>query len=343
MKRKFSILFLLLISLILISYKLILKENNTSKINSDNIPNINSNNTEDEEKYLTKYTGEESSKEIINLTPFMAIIENSKDSRPQSGLSQADIIYETSAEGGIPRFIAIFQKNPPDIIGPIRSVRPYFIDIAQENNLPFAHCGGSSDALNEISSNNSLMSINEISNGKYFWRDKNRKAPHNLYTSKNLIYQYISDKNLLISESDFYSFDEDYYKQDSQPRAHSIKITINKYYNTSYEFKDGGYIKSMDGVISIDANNNEPLSFSNIIIQKTNIKLSDDNLHLDINLEGNGDALILSNGKLISGTWKHISNNENPFIYDDKGNEIKLSPGKTIWHILDYNTPIEIK
>lgn len=62
--------------------------------------------------------------------PLAVMIENSTDARPQSGLTSADIVYETVAEGGITRFMALFYCNSlSDIqVGPVRSARTYFID-----------------------------------------------------------------------------------------------------------------------------------------------------------------------------------------------------------------------
>ncbi|MFQ6847416.1 MAG: DUF3048 domain-containing protein, partial [Clostridium perfringens] len=87
---------------------------------------------------LSPYTGKILESDSIDNIPFMCIIENSRAARPQSGLSEADIVYETMAEAGIPRFLAVFYENSPEVIGPVRSVRPYFLDISKEHDLPFA-------------------------------------------------------------------------------------------------------------------------------------------------------------------------------------------------------------
>ncbi|WP_143317523.1 DUF3048 domain-containing protein [Clostridium sp. HBUAS56017] len=295
-----------------------------------------------EEKYYSYYTGKECTADDNNKPSFMGMIENSSQARPQSGISYADIIYETSAEGGIPRFIALFHDNLPEVIGPIRSVRPYFIDIAEELELPFAHCGGSEDALNRISNDKNLMSINEISEGSYFWRDNKRKAPHNLYTSSENITKYIISKNLEIKNKPFLSFNSEYYSNSEFTEANNLSITINKGYNTSYNYKDGLYTKSMDGKISIDALNNNQLNFSNIVIQKTNINLSSDNLHLNIDLLGKGEGYVLSGGKVIDVTWEKSAKGSRTILYDKSGNKVPLSPGKTIWHIVDKKNDISI-
>lgn len=286
------------------------------------------------------YTGEPIKESTNSNTPFMVMIENSTASRPQSGLGLADVVYETSAEGGIPRFMALFHKNTPNKIGPIRSIRPYFLDLALEHNLPFAHCGGSSEALTSISHDDSVMSINEILSGEYFWRDSERKSPHNLYTSSENILNSIVDKNFLSVPKPFSEFNKDYYSNELLSSISNIMINLNKNYDTSYIYEDNVYKKSMDSEISLDSNTNEQLSFSNVIIQKTTISLQDDNLHLDIDLIGEGEGYVFSNGKYVNVIWKKTSENDKTKLYDINGDIVPLSPGKTIWHILNNDTDI---
>ena len=300
----------------------------------------NNDNTSTQTKYYSPFRNEEVNKDTFDHIPFMVMVENSTDARPQSGLSHADIIYETLAEGGIPRFIALFQQSYPEMIGPVRSVRPYFIDIAEMYNVPFAHCGGSEEALTEISNSTSLMSINEISNGNYFWRNKDRVAPHNLYTSSTNIINYIDSKLWSVSYNNPLTFDNNYFKSSEISSVNNIKILINKYYNTSYEFKNNLFTKYMDGVETIDINNNEPLTFSNIVIQKTNITLSSDNTHLNIPLTGSGEGYVISQGKYLPVTWSNEESNNKTILKDKEGNIVPLSSGKTIWHIIDNDTEV---
>ncbi|MDD7795089.1 DUF3048 domain-containing protein [Clostridium sp. 'White wine YQ'] len=281
---------------------------------------------------VSSYTGEDTSQEILNNSPFMVIVENSTASRPQSGLNSADIVYETMAEGGIPRFIALFQKNLPKKIGPVRSARAYFISIGKSLNLPFAHCGGSEEALSLISKDKSYMSINEMSNRNFFWRDNERKAPHNLYTSGENIEKYIKSKNLTYTPNKFMTFNNNYWSNPSLQDLNALNLVLNKSYSTSYIYKDGFYEKSMDGKPALDMNTNSILKFKNVVIQKTEISLSKDMVHLNIRLTGTGNAFVLSNGKIINGYWKQENNRT--ILYDNKNNEIPLSPGNTIGHIV---------
>jgi hypothetical protein len=268
-------------------------------------------------------------------------VENSRDARPQAGLSQADMVIETMAEGGIPRFIALFQKNNIASIGPVRSVRSYFADIAKNFSLPFAHCGGSEEALNMID-NEKLMSMNEINNGRFFWRDKSRKAPHNLYTSSARIRKLIQEKGFTTQTNTFLKFGNEYWNNSNLNSTDSIIIKPNKYYTTSYKFKNGNYFKSMDGILCNDVLTNDNLTAKNIIIQITNINLQRDGLHLSIDLNGEGNGYILSDGKFTRMKWCKNKKSPQTLFKDENGNEITLSPGKTWWHIIDKNTSVSI-
>lgn len=89
--------------------------------------------------------------------PIVAAIENHIDSRPQSGLSRADVVYEAVAEGGITRFLAVFYCGIADnnyTIGQIRSARVYFINYAlgYGDNPLFVHWGGANNIDNNMAS-----------------------------------------------------------------------------------------------------------------------------------------------------------------------------------------------
>ncbi|MBI5357803.1 DUF3048 domain-containing protein [Candidatus Saccharibacteria bacterium] len=86
-----------------------------------------------------------------NKRPVTAIqIENSPDARPQAGLRDAGVVFEAIAEGGITRFNAVFLEGQPDYIGPVRSIRPYYIDLFLPFDASIVHAGGSAEGLAKI-------------------------------------------------------------------------------------------------------------------------------------------------------------------------------------------------
>jgi hypothetical protein len=291
---------------------------------------------------LTPFTGEVVNKHILDNIPFMAVIENSRAARPHSGLSEADIVYETMAEGGITRFIALFHKNTPSEIGPIRSMRPYFVDISREYNIPFAHCGGSPESLRTIK-NEALMTLNEFNYGSFYWRDNSRKAPHNLYTSAEKLRNLINTKGYNIDNMRRLQFDKDYWNNSQLASAAEVKLILNRSYNTNYTYKDGLYTKYMDNKLAEDRANNLPITVSNIVIQITGMRLKSDDTRLDIDLVGSGEGYVVSGGKYIKMTWKRDNISSQTELIDEHGKNLYLSPGKTFWHVVDKNCTIDFK
>ncbi|SUY48348.1 Putative lipoprotein yerB precursor [Clostridium putrefaciens] len=273
--------------------------------------------------------------------PFMAIIENSKDARPQSGLSKADIVFETMVEGGIPRFIALFHTEMPKEIGPIRSARPYFLEISQSLDLPFAHCGGSEDALKSIDLNN-LMSLNEMKFADAYWRDNSKKPPHNLYTSSEKITSLLNEKQINKIPTSNLKFDSSYWDNKDFKKCSHIKISMNKSYDTSYKYEDGIYKKLIGEDTFIDKSSNVELSLSNIVIQQTSITLSKDNIHVEIPLIGEGKGYVLSQGKIIPILWSKKDLTSATELKDENGNIVSLSEGKTWWNIVDKSNEISL-
>jgi hypothetical protein len=292
------------------------------------------------DQYISAYTGLELSKESFDNIPFLVIVENSKAARPQSGLSEADIVYETMAEGGIPRFMALFHSKNPKEIGPVRSARPYFLSIAKEYDLPFAHCGASPVALETIKKEN-LLSMNEFTYGGYYWRDNSRKIPHNLYSSADKLRRLISNRDFIKPATASFKFNQSYWDKDFKT-AEKVNLKLSTYYNTSYEFKDNLYYKAMDGKAAVDRSTNGNITVSNIVVQITDIKTLSDG-RLEMKLIGQGKGYVISAGKYMEITWLKSSEVSPTILKDSTGELVSLSPGNTWWHITDDKLQIEFQ
>ncbi len=114
------------------------------------------------------------------------MIDDLSPARPQSGLSSASIVFQAPAEGGIPRYMAIFADSVPTDVGPVRSARYYFIAWASEYKAMYVHAGGSPQALSTLLAQGSgqlVYNADEFRYGPSFRRISTRAAPHNLYTT----------------------------------------------------------------------------------------------------------------------------------------------------------------
>lgn len=142
---------------------------------------------EEPTKYYSPLTGVEVASEADTKKPINAVIlENTPAARPQSGLQEAEVVYEGATEGGITRFLAIYQQNQPELIGPVRSLRPFFVDAVAPYDAGVLHVGGSKEALDEIRNGN-YRDLDQFFNGGTYWRSTDRYAPHNVYTNSQNI------------------------------------------------------------------------------------------------------------------------------------------------------------
>lgn len=283
------------------------------------------------ETTLSPLTGLAIEKETLKRRPLAVMINNSTSARPQSGLDKADMVYEFLAEGGITRLLAIYIHNDVEEVGPVRSARPYFVVKALEFDALYAHCGGSTDALEDIKRYN-VADLDEFTIGKKaFWRSSDRVAPHNLYTSTDNLWTYANTKKLNTPVNlpgfKFLAKGEDTLGQ----RAENIFIKYSsKNYNVTYKFNAASktYLRFNGDAAHVDKVSGKQLEASNILIQYAPTLAHDDS-RLDIDLMGEGKALLFNNGKVQNGSWKKNSLNEQTVFLDETGNEVKLVPGQT--------------
>lgn len=281
--------------------------------------------------------------EAAEKRPVAVMINNAPAARPQSGLSQADQIYEVLAEGGITRLVAIFQSEGSiETVGPIRSIRPYLIELGESYGSILAHAGGSQAAYS-ILQNEDKPYLDEISNaGSYYFRSNDRKAPHNLYSSIDQLREAAAkrgyDKD---NRSPVYSFmDEGAQIEGEQALHFDITYLKNSSYQVSYDYDDStsSYVRSVEGKEDMDANNGNSLSASNIIVLSAAHKVLDDVGRLSIDLTSGGDAMLFQKGKVIHAKWS--KNGSDLIRLTKNGTELALVPGKTFFSIVTDNPPL---
>ncbi|MBU1118452.1 DUF3048 domain-containing protein [Patescibacteria group bacterium] len=273
--------------------------------------------------------------EHANPYPEAVMIENLKSVRPQSGLSEAGVVYEALAEGGITRFMAMYAGGTSDVIGPVRSARPYFVDLASEYNALYVHAGGSPESLLKIPGSD-IYSINQIGGDHaYYWRDKSLKAPHNLFTKSELLEYALRDKNLLDKKPEYQTWTfEDEASLTARPEGEK-EMTIpfsSEAYEVVYMYdRDKNVYKRFNGGNPhVDATTGEQLEAKNVIVQYAEKKVVDDEGRLEVEVIGEGDALYAKNGEVAQGTWKKENTNARTEFLDEDGNPVAFARGQ-LW------------
>lgn len=282
------------------------------------------------EKFYSLLTGKEVADITATTMPVTAImIENSPDARPQSGLKESGNVYEAIAEGGITRFLALYQQEKPYVIGPVRSVRMYYVDWLAPYNASVAHIGGSREALNEVR-NGSYRDIDEFFNGSTYWRATDRAAPHNVYTNFERLDALNQAKGY--TESKFEGFLRTDGQPSAAPNATNVNIKVSSdTYNSSYAYdaKTNSYARSQGGQPHLDREEGQ-ITPSVVIAMRVNMnRVMEDGYRENIETIGTGTAVIFQNGTAQEVTWQKPDRHSKILFTDASGKEVALVRGQT--------------
>lgn len=281
-------------------------------------------------KYYSPLTGVEVKDQVATQQPVTAImIENSPDARPQSGIKDAGIVFEAIAEGGITRFLTLHQEDKPQLIGPVRSLRMYYVDWLAPFNASVAHVGGSAAALAEIR-NGSYRDIDQFFNAGSYWRATDRYAPHNVYTS----FEKLDALNVAkgYTSSNFTGFQRIDGKANVQPNATSITIDISSaLFNTSYAYDkvNNRYNRSLGGEPHMDREGGQVTPSVVIGLKVDETTVLEDGYRQSIVTTGSGEADIFQNGTVTKATWTKKDRASQILFTDSAGKEIQLIRGQT--------------
>jgi hypothetical protein len=267
------------------------------------------------------------------------VIENHPDARPQSGLSEAGVVYEALAEGGITRFLAFFLENRPTEIGPVRSLRTYFVDWTLEFNAPIAHVGGNAEALALVDPLK-VKDMNQFNFGSNFYRTKDRVAPHNAYTSSDLLDAL--EKKLGYDKPA--SFTPSPRTTKDAPSANPLHPTIGINYSYNgfqveyrYTADCNCYARFLAGQPHMDRNGNQQIKVKNIVVEFMPTSYGTSRIGeqlVTMGTPGQGRAIVFRDGEAIEGTWSKAEHSDRSKLVDAAGKEIPLNKGNTWYSIL---------
>lgn len=298
------------------------------------------------EGYYNDLTGEWNTERTTPYgRPISVMINNIIDAMPQSDVSKADIVYECVVEGGITRLLAIFNDyDNIEKLGSIRSCRHYYVTIANEFDSIYLHYGQSPQGQDMIDS----TGINDLSGlsaegSTVYYRSSDRSAPHNVYTTTDMIKAGIEYKGYSTEHpSDFksvFKFNDEVVTPEGGETANKITTAFNSSRTPWFEYHsdDGLYYRFQYGEEHIDDVTGEQLKYENVLIQFAEYSTIDDYGRQDIALVGKGDGYYASNGVIVPVTWEKTSLNSQTKYYTAEGEELKLNPGKTWVTVFEKN------
>lgn len=273
------------------------------------------------------------------------VIDNTENARPQSGLELAEVVIEVPVEGGQTRLLAIISGEDQELLGPIRSARGYFVDLAKEYKAILVHAGGSMDAL-EALQNEKIDNLDEIYGGTHvaaaFWRVMERPKPYNLYSSSDSLRRAAINTKYNLTTPPYQHTTLN--PEDGVSGEEVSDITIfypNRISLVRYQYNKDKLVfeRYMEEKPHMTAKG-EQLTTANVIVQFVPYQYLDGDGHLRLIMHGSGNALIFRDGKLIEGLWEKTPGQFTKFT-DKKGNTIPLVEGPTWIEVVPNGTRVE--
>lgn len=277
--------------------------------------------------------------------PALAVkVENTAQARPQAGLEAADIVWETVVEFSVPRFIAVFHKNSPEKIGPIRSVRPMDAAVIAPLGGILAASGGQGGIIRMARDGGSQVLTNDNGDGG-FYRSKDRRAPHNVYSSAEDLWKQGNAKRTTPPPQQFA------YAQDAAQAtallageaATSIFLRMGQGRPSwTWDEKSGTWLRS-EGAQDAVSESGARLSAVNVVV--LTVEPFDSGFNAqggamvpNLRLEGSkGKALVAAGGKTVKARWTKGKVDEPITLVDADGEPVLLAPGNTWVELMPTN------
>lgn len=276
-------------------------------------------------KYYSLLTGEELSQDDSELPILAVMIENSNEARPQAGLDNAGMVFETVTEGGITRFVALYQQDLPKRLGPVRSVRPPFVSWLFGLDASVAHVGGSAEALALID-RLKAKSLTQFTYPEPYERVNDKAAPHNVYANPKKLRDLQDElKHQQSTAPQFTRSDDAPAVEPEKPTAPKITLDFSSPEFAAefrYNAESNSYDRFLAGTPHVDELTNKPINVKNVIVLK--LRGTDSN---SLKAVGKGEAFLFKDGKVQKINWEKPDHKSRLKLVDETGNEVSLNRG----------------
>jgi hypothetical protein len=265
--------------------------------------------------------------------PALAIkVENLPSSRPQTGLSWADIVYEEPVEGGITRFIAVYQCQDAERVEPVRSARETDPAILVQFGRPLFAYSGAAGPVHQVVQRSRLIDVSVDAVPDAYHRDPEREAPHDLYTSTRQLYRAGRSRTKAGAPKPLFSYES------GRPKGRRVQELHVPFSSSSDVFwrwsSDARAFLRFHGTDPHISSDGTQFQAKNVVVQSVKVTLSD---IVDaagarspiVEATGTGKAYVLRRGRMVVGTWERPTLRDVTKFYDANGEEIRLTPGNT--------------
>lgn len=299
--------------------------------------------------YFNPLTGEGLDVDISGKRPVAVMFNNLKKALPQIGVSQADVIYEIVAEGGITRMMGVFQDlEGVGELGSIRSARDYYVNLALGHDAIYIHAGGSPQAYSAF--DNWGVTHIDFVNGPYdkmYWRDPDRRKTagleHSLLTSSEKVLEQMPSRFRLDHEEGYevgWTFAKDVPAGGQRADKLTVPFSTYKTGYFTYDAEQNQYQIEQhingDDVLYVDGGTGAAVAVRNVLVLYTDINQvkGDEAGRMEVRTTGAGDGLLLRDGMLYSITWQRDARTDNFSFLDQNGSGIPLAVGPSYINIV---------
>lgn len=294
--------------------------------------------------YIYPFTGLEA-QEDPSQRAVAVMINNHPQARPQSGLQEADIIFELLAEGNVTRFLALYQSELPTKVGPVRSAREYFASLAEGYDALYVY-HGAAKFVNEGIENRGLPFLNGQhydNDGKLFVRESFRVAPHNSYLLFDEVYPRAEMKQY---DVEFEHTPLPFLPEDEEIRGKDAPYIKIQYYPQStiveYEYDENEevYLRKSDGTLTTDLETEAPIEIDNVFVIEAQHEVIDDKGRRAVDLQSGGFGYLLQEGKVQKVQWENVDG----YLLAKKNDEVlPFVPGKTWINVVQTSPPQNVE
>jgi hypothetical protein len=280
------------------------------------------------------------------LASLAIMIENQADARPQTGLTQADVVYEVLAEGGITRFVGLYLTSDAPVVGPVRSLRHYFAFLAADYGADLVHIGASPEGFAWRDAMN-LGYLDETFGDPGVWRVRTRPPPHNAYTDTAADRGFLEERGRQRNHSWGPLRFSDQAPRGSAAAEHTELHFRPWSYQVDYTWdaEQGHYLRSMEGDPHLDAVSGDQIAPATVVVQFAEVDAipNDPKYRLDVNLVGgNGQLVVFSQGTRREGSWSKPAPRSSSAWLDEQGNPLVLPPGPVWVEVVPLESPLSV-
>ncbi|TFD11617.1 DUF3048 domain-containing protein [Cryobacterium sp. TMT4-10] len=264
------------------------------------------------------------------LSPSLAVkIDNHEAARPQVGLERTDIVFEELVEGGLTRYVAVWQSGIPELVGPVRSIRPMDPDIIAPFGGIVAYSGGQQQFVDLMEATDVVTVSQESDETGVFYREDSRDAPHNvILKAKELV-----DRNDTVAvPAQQFSYTPTVAGSSAATDGEAVSAVDSRFSDQrwpgwTWDQASLTYLRSQEGTPDLDGSGAQ-LRATNVLILRVDIDETSTNVP-KTTMVGSGEAWVSAGGKSLHATWSKTGRDAPIRLVDDNGQAVRLAAGNT--------------